>query len=167
MRSARSMRVPTLPICFPDGDERQKRRGDWRWSRCYKPWKTFLTARPFRWCGDDWIGNMPCPYHWMIRALTLTFWWTFDSACWRMGRRICCSSPFCRSAVSTSGGTAGGKQRTDSSFVLAKVRGLSSLESVGESLRAALNEIAEVEPDWLLTVIGPDWFDPYVHRFEL
>jgi transposase len=62
---------------------------------------------------------------------------------------------------------AGGKQRTDSSFVLAKVRGLSSLESVGESLRAALNELAEVEPDWLLTVIHPDWFDRYVHRFEL
>jgi hypothetical protein len=62
---------------------------------------------------------------------------------------------------------AGGKQRTDSSCVLAKVRGLSSLESVGESLRAALNELAEVEPDWLLTVIGPDWFDRYVHRFEL
>ncbi len=62
---------------------------------------------------------------------------------------------------------AGGKQRTDSTFVLANVRGLSSLESVGESLRAALNEIAEVAPDWLLGVVGPDWFDRYVHRFEL
>jgi len=51
--------------------------------------------------------------------------------------------------------------------VLANVRGLSSLESVGESLRAALNEIAEVAPDWLLSVISPDWFDRYVHRFEL
>src|SRR2546426_5046296 len=54
---------------------------------------------------------------------------------------------------------AGGKQRTDSTFVLANVRGLSSLESVGESLRAALNELAEVAPDWLLGVISPDWFD--------
>ena len=62
---------------------------------------------------------------------------------------------------------AGGKQRTDSTFVLANMRHLSSLESVGESLRAALNELAEVEPDWLLTVISPDWFDRYVHRFEL
>src|SRR5947209_4577922 len=62
---------------------------------------------------------------------------------------------------------AGGKQRTDSTWVIANVRGLSSLESVGESLRAALNELAEVEPDWLLTVISPDWFDRYVHRFEL
>ena len=62
---------------------------------------------------------------------------------------------------------AGGKQRTDSTFVLANVRGLSSLESVGESLRAALNELAEVAPDWLLSIISPDWFDRYVHRFEL
>src|SRR5438132_12409758 len=52
---------------------------------------------------------------------------------------------------------AGGKQRTDSTFVLANVRGLSSLESVGESLRAALNEIAEVAPDWLLEIVSPDW----------
>jgi transposase len=44
---------------------------------------------------------------------------------------------------------------------------LSSLESVGESLRATLNELAEAAPDWLLGVISPDWFDRYVHRFEL
>lgn len=62
---------------------------------------------------------------------------------------------------------AGGKQRTDSTLVLAQVRGLSSLESVGESLRAALNEIAEVAPDWVVSVISPDCFDRYVHRFEL
>jgi transposase len=62
---------------------------------------------------------------------------------------------------------AGGKQRTDSTFVLANVRHLRSLESVGESLRAALNEIAEGAPDWLLGIISPDWFDRYVHRFEL
>jgi transposase len=62
---------------------------------------------------------------------------------------------------------AGGKQRTDATFVLANARRLSSLESVGESLRAALNEIAEVDPEWLLSVISPDWFDRYVHRFEL
>ena len=47
------------------------------------------------------------------------------------------------------------------------MRGLSSLESVGESLRAALGELAEVAPDWLLGIISPDCFDRYVHRFEL
>jgi transposase len=35
---------------------------------------------------------------------------------------------------------AGGKQRTDSTHVLARVRSLSNLECVGETLRAALDE---------------------------
>ncbi len=61
----------------------------------------------------------------------------------------------------------GGKQRTDSTHVLAAVRTLSSLESVGEALRAALNVLAESEPEWLLEHIEDDWFDRYVHRFEL
>jgi transposase len=62
---------------------------------------------------------------------------------------------------------AGGKQRTDSTHVLAAVRALSSLESVGEALRAALNTLSELEPQWLLLHIEDDWFDRYVHRFEL
>ena len=62
---------------------------------------------------------------------------------------------------------AGGQQRSDSTHVLAAVRRLSSLESVGETLRAVLNELADLAPEWLLGVISPDWFDRYVHRFEL
>jgi transposase len=62
---------------------------------------------------------------------------------------------------------AGGKQRTDSTMVVASVRALSSLESVGESLRATLNALAEHEPDWLLEHMDPEWFERYVHRFEL
>src|SRR5437660_11406519 len=62
---------------------------------------------------------------------------------------------------------AQGKQRTDATAVLARVRALSSLESVGESMRAALNAIAEQEPEWLAAHLNPEWFDRYVHRFEL
>jgi transposase len=62
---------------------------------------------------------------------------------------------------------AGGKQRTDSTAVLASVRALNSLESVGESMRAALNAIAEVQPDWLTANLDTDWFERYVHRFEM
>lgn len=60
-----------------------------------------------------------------------------------------------------------GKQRTDSTAVVACVRALNSLESVGESMRAALNAIAETQPDWLTAHLDPDWFDRYVHRFEM
>ena len=61
----------------------------------------------------------------------------------------------------------GGKQRTDSTMVLGRLRTLNSLESVGEGMRASLNAIAEVEADWLEAHLNPDWFDRYVHRFEL
>ena len=62
---------------------------------------------------------------------------------------------------------AGGKQRTDSTAVLAAVRALNSLESVGESMRAALNDVAKEHPEWLCSHLDPDWFDRYTHRFEM
>jgi transposase len=62
---------------------------------------------------------------------------------------------------------AHGKQRTDATAVLARVRALSSLESVGESMRAALNALAEQEPAWLQEHLDPAWLERYVHRFEL
>src|SRR6266852_1211315 len=44
---------------------------------------------------------------------------------------------------------AGGKQRTDSTHVIAAVAGLNRLELVGESVRAALEALAAACPDWL------------------
>lgn len=61
---------------------------------------------------------------------------------------------------------AGGKQRTDSTHVLARVRSLSNLECVGETLRAALNALAQQAPDWLLQHVRTDWFERYSHRVE-
>jgi transposase len=60
----------------------------------------------------------------------------------------------------------GGKQRTDSTHVLARVRSLSNLECVGETLRAALNDLATLAPDWLVEQITSSWFDRYSHRVE-
>jgi len=61
---------------------------------------------------------------------------------------------------------AGGKQRTDSTHVLARVRSLSNLECVGETLRATLDELAGLAPEWLVRHISPDWFERYSHRVE-
>lgn len=61
---------------------------------------------------------------------------------------------------------AGGKQRTDSTHVLARVRSLSNLECVGETLRATLEELASRAPDWLVEHIAPQWFERYSHRVE-
>jgi transposase len=54
-----------------------------------------------------------------------------------------------------------GRQRTDSTHVLAVVRTLNRLERVGETLRAALNALAVVAPDWLRAQAPPEWYDRY------
>jgi transposase len=59
-----------------------------------------------------------------------------------------------------------GKQRTDSTHVLAAIRTLNRLELVGETLRAALNGLATVEPEWLRSWAPPEWFDRYSARVE-
>jgi transposase len=50
--------------------------------------------------------------------------------------------------------------------VLAAVRLLNRLELVGETLRAALNELATVAPDWLRGVAPRAWCERYALRLE-
>jgi transposase len=61
---------------------------------------------------------------------------------------------------------ARGRQRSDSTHVLAAVRALNRLECVGSTMRHALNSLAVVAPDWLLTRSQPEWLDRYEKRFE-
>ena len=61
---------------------------------------------------------------------------------------------------------ARGRQRTDSTHVLAAVRTLNRLERVGETLRAALNELAAVAPDWLQAIAPAAWYERYGRRVE-
>ena len=56
---------------------------------------------------------------------------------------------------------ARGKQRTDSTHILAATGTLNRLELIGETLRAALNELATVAPDWLQSWVPKDWFERY------
>lgn len=61
---------------------------------------------------------------------------------------------------------ARGKQRTDSTYVLAAVRRLNRLETVGETLRAALNSVAHAAPGWLRGQVTTEWFERYSRRVE-
>jgi transposase len=61
---------------------------------------------------------------------------------------------------------ARGKQRTDSTHVLAAIRTLRRLECVGETIRHALNVLAEVAPDWLLEHMDAQWAERYQKRFS-
>jgi transposase len=59
---------------------------------------------------------------------------------------------------------ARGRARTDSTHVLAAVRSLSRLLNCGETVRAALNALAEADPDWLAPHIDPAWLERYGYR---
>lgn len=61
---------------------------------------------------------------------------------------------------------ARGKQRTDSTHVLAAIRKLHRLENVGETLRHTLNRLAIVAPDWLRAHADRTWVERYAQRVE-
>lgn len=58
------------------------------------------------------------------------------------------------------------KQRTDSTHVLAAVRGLNLLELVGETMRRVLDEAAQTAPEWLRLQMKPEWVKRYARRFD-
>ncbi|MEU6325625.1 IS1182 family transposase [Streptomyces sp. NPDC047009] len=61
---------------------------------------------------------------------------------------------------------AGGRQRTDSTHVLASVRVLNRMEFVGETLRAALEVLAAAAPQWLAGQVTADWAERYGARID-
>jgi len=61
---------------------------------------------------------------------------------------------------------ARGTQRSDSTQVLTVAREMTRLEFLGETLRYALNTLAEVAPSWLQSQVPVEWYDRYSRRFE-
>ncbi len=61
---------------------------------------------------------------------------------------------------------ARGRQRTDSTHVLAAVRALNRYECIGETLRHCLNVLATVAPTWLRHHLQPQWVERYAKRFD-
>lgn len=57
--------------------------------------------------------------------------------------------------------SSGGKQRTDSTYVVASVRDLNRLELAGRTLQQALDAIALVAPEWLRDWAAPEWYARY------
>ncbi|MDP9371412.1 MAG: IS1182 family transposase [Chloroflexota bacterium] len=61
---------------------------------------------------------------------------------------------------------ARGKQRTDSTHVLAAIRALNRLELVSEAMRHALDSLAVAHPAWLRQRAAPEWAERYARRAE-
>src|SRR5215213_4592389 len=59
-----------------------------------------------------------------------------------------------------------GRQRTDSTAVLAAVRALNRLDLVGETLRHALEALAVAAPAWLRGQAPAEWYDRYGARIK-
>jgi transposase len=62
--------------------------------------------------------------------------------------------------------TARGRQRSDSTHVLAHVRLLTRLTLVAETMRATLNALADAHPTWLAAHLDAAWADRYAVRVE-
>ena len=60
----------------------------------------------------------------------------------------------------------GGKTRTDSTHVLAKISAPRRLERLGETMRAVVNQLAVTAPDWLAPRIRPEWEQRYGRRID-
>ncbi|MEV7995713.1 IS1182 family transposase [Streptomyces sp. NPDC086077] len=62
--------------------------------------------------------------------------------------------------------SAGGRQRTDSTHVLAAVRRLNRLEFVGATLRACLEALSAASAQWLVSWMDPAWQKRYGARTD-
>lgn len=63
-----------------------------------------------------------------------------------------------------------GQMRTDATHVLAMARKTSRLVCAGETMRYVLNDLANLAPEWMRTILGQTqargWEDRYGHRVE-
>jgi transposase len=61
---------------------------------------------------------------------------------------------------------ARGRQRTDSTHILAAIHVLHRVELVGQTLQYALNELAQIAPGWLKSRVPVDWFERYGRKVD-
>jgi transposase len=61
---------------------------------------------------------------------------------------------------------ARGRQRTDSTHILAAIHRLNRLELVGQTLQQALNELALLAPTWLTMHAPGAWWERYARKLE-
>jgi transposase len=61
---------------------------------------------------------------------------------------------------------AGGRQRSDSTHVLAKIRALNRTLCVAQTMVYVLNVLSEVAPDWVCIHVPAEWVERYGERLE-
>ena len=61
---------------------------------------------------------------------------------------------------------AHGRQRTDSTQVLARIRALNRTLCVAQTMVYVLNVLSEVAPDWIVAHVPAEWVEGYGERLE-
>ena len=61
---------------------------------------------------------------------------------------------------------ARGRQRTDSTHVLAKIRALNRVLCVAQTMVYVLNVLSEVAPEWVRAYVPIEWVERYGERLE-
>ena len=156
--------MPTLPTCSPSWASRGYRRGGWRWSLSCSFARTCPTGR----AAEAVRARIDWKY---LLGLELADPGFDHSVLCAFRARLLAGSAEERllhkllEACQRRGLLkARGRQRTDATHVVASVRALNRLELVGETLRAALNELAIMAPDWLRGAAPEAWYERYAYR---
>ena len=96
----------------------------------------------------------------MIRVLITAFWRSFGRG-WSATTWPGSPSTGCWSAAGSWGWSSpGGKQRTDSTHVIAAVRDLNTMELAGEAVRALVEALATVAPQFLAETVDLEQWGP-------
>ncbi len=61
---------------------------------------------------------------------------------------------------------ARGRQRTDSTHILAKIRALNRVLCVAQTMVYVLNVLSEVAPEWVRAYVPAEWVERYGERLE-
>ena len=61
---------------------------------------------------------------------------------------------------------AHGRQRTDSTHILAKIRALNRVLCVAQTMVYVLNALSEVAPEWVRAYVPAEWVERYGERLE-
>ena len=164
-RARRHLRRCRLRRLVPRaGAARCCHRGGWRWSPSCNSARGSPTGGPPRPSGHASTGSTPSASSWPTPALTTRSYASSAPACWRAAPRTAAARA-ARGLPSARPAQGAGRQRTDSTHVVAAVRASQPPRAGRRDLARGLNSWL-VAPAWLRAAAPEAWYKRYGHRIE-
>src|SRR6516164_7938141 len=117
-------------------------------------------------CGAGWTGSTAWAWSWTMRGPAFSVLSEFRSRLVAGAMEAALLEALLARLAELGLVGAGGRQRTDSTHVLGRIRDLNRLELAGETVRAALEALAAAAPGWLAGVIDASWQQVYGQRID-